>query len=30
MKKPARPGQRGCRLRQKQALLHWAYDTRKY
>jgi len=30
LRKNCRPGQRACRLRQKQALLHWAYDTRKY
>lgn len=29
LKGNCRPGQRACRLRQKQALLHWAYDTRK-
>jgi hypothetical protein len=30
LKKHCSPGQRLCRLRQKQALLHWAYDTRRY
>lgn len=30
LKKACRPSQRTCRLRQKQALLHWAYDTRKF
>lgn len=30
LEKGCRPGQENCRLRQKQALLHWAYDTRKY
>jgi hypothetical protein len=28
--KHCRPGAQPCRPRQKQALLHWAYDTRKY
>lgn len=30
LRKNCRPGRKACRPRQKQALLHWAYDTRKY
>ncbi len=29
IKKHCRPGDVNCRRRQKQALLHWAYDSRK-
>ena len=29
IKKHCRPGDASCRRRQKQALLHWAYDSRK-
>jgi hypothetical protein len=29
LKKHCRPGDRRCRPRQRQALLHWAYDSRK-
>ena len=28
LKKSCKPGEGGCRPRQRQALLHWAYDTR--
>ena len=30
IKKNCRPGDRYCRSRQRQALLHWAYDSRNY
>lgn len=29
LKKGCRPGEGACRPRQRQALLHWAYDTRR-
>ena len=29
LKKNCRPGDLGCRRKQRQALLHWAYDSRK-
>ena len=29
LKKHCRPGDLNCRRRQRQALLHWAYDTRR-
>lgn len=29
VKKACRPGDRQCRPRQRQALLHWAYDSRR-
>jgi hypothetical protein len=29
LKKNCRPGDHSCRPRQRQALLHWAYDSRK-
>lgn len=29
LKKNCRPGELSCRPRQRQALLHWAYDSRK-
>lgn len=29
IKKNCAPGDKNCRRKQKQALLHWAYDTRK-
>jgi len=29
LRKHCMPGDLGCRRRQRQALLHWAYDTRK-
>lgn len=30
VKKNCRPGDISCRPKQRQALLHWAYDSRKY
>jgi len=30
IKKHCRPGDTRCRRRQRQALLHWAYDSRKF
>ncbi len=30
IQKSCRPGDESCRPRQRQALLHWAYDGRKY
>ena len=30
LKKNCRPGDEFCRPRQRQALLHWAYDSRKF
>ncbi len=29
IRKNCRPGDRNCRRRQRQAVLHWAYDSRK-
>ena len=29
IRKHCEPGERDCRPRQRQALLHWAYDSRK-
>ena len=30
VKKNCRPGDKSCRPRQRQAILHWAYDSRKF